>query len=111
MPEVDSGLALHCLEDLGKRVCPIMTQRAAALTPSAACDGLSIRDTLNEFLVQACVDMLVNEGSTKAKRIKKWHVAYGQAQALAYTISLMDNPYRPDWPARLEEARMEASKR
>lgn len=90
MVATDSDLALHCLEDLGGRTCPIVKQRADALKPDV-CDGLSIRDTLFSFLVQAIKQE--KKAKKKGKQMKAANLS-GQISALAYAIALIDNPYR-----------------
>lgn len=106
MPTIDVDLALHCLEDLGGRTCPIVKQRSEAMrtVDSEACRGLSIRDTLFGFLVQALVELDPLAGPHK-KRTK--HRLRGQVEALAYSVALIDNPYRPDAESVLAEAKME----
>jgi hypothetical protein len=103
MPTIDVDLALHCLEDLGGRTCPIVKQRSEAMRPidSEACGGLSIRDTLLAFLSQA-----IGEAPREPSK-KRRHQLYGQIDALKYAIALMDNPYRPDVEAVQREAEME----
>jgi hypothetical protein len=101
---VDSDLALHCLEDLGGRKCPIVKQRADAMKPDV-CDGLSIRDTLFSFLCQA----IGEEFQLKARGGNKKRIAriLGQQEALTYAIALIDNPYDVNTNRVREAARME----
>jgi hypothetical protein len=107
--EIDVGLALHCLEDLGGRMCPIVKERTEAMrtVDSEACGGLSIRDTLFGFLVQATQEAL--KAGEKGKR-KKYDDARGQMKALAYAVALIDNPYRVDVESVLAAARLEVAK-
>lgn len=106
MPEIDVGLALHCLEDLGQRSCPIVTERTEALRPSEACAGLSIRDTLFLMLIET-VEESMEPKYRKSKHGVTLGKLQGQMQAFAYSIALMDNPYRPDWAKVLVAARVE----
>lgn len=108
MPEIDRDLAAHCLEGLGGRRCPVMEQRNAARVPSDACDGLSIRDQLFEFCVQAQQEVRKRYGK---KKKASFHREFGHAKAFAYSIALIDNPYMPDWEAVLDAAKKEAENR
>jgi K+/H+ antiporter YhaU regulatory subunit KhtT len=105
---VDSDLALHCLEDLGRK-CPIVTQREELRTVSPACEGLSIRDTLFGFLVQT-VEEMIKKKYEKEKHAVTLGKLIGQTEAFAYSVAIIDNPYRPDWRAVLEAARMEVDR-
>lgn len=98
---VNVDLAHHCLQDLG-RPCPITQQRMAAFDPNA-CDGLSIRDTLYDFLKQAIEEFfsVINRKPKRARELK------GQIQALSYAVALIDNPYAVDTEAVMRAARME----
>ena len=88
-PSIDADLTRHCLEDLTGRSCPIIKQRAAAKTESDACEGLSIRDTLFNFAVEA----IIERQTAKPKRRRELK---GQITALTYAVALIDNPYRVD---------------
>lgn len=109
MPEVDKELAAHCLEDLGtvERGCKIIKEIGTVRTPTDACDGWSIRDRLFSFAVQAFEIRRTNAGSTKHKRLVKFHEATGQFDSLTYAVALMDNPYRPDHEAVKKAVEME----
>jgi hypothetical protein len=103
---IDTELARHCLEDLGGRSCPIVKQRTVAHTvlEEGPCAGLSIRDTLLSFLVQA----LEERDEYEEQGLKKlYNRAYGQVEALTYAVALIDNPYRPNGEAVLVAARLE----
>lgn len=105
MSTLDSDLALHCLEDLGGRKCPIVKQRADAMKPDV-CEGLSIRDQLFAFCVQACKQAMKRQ--RKGKKPVEESGLWGQANAFAYSVALIDNPYRPDYEGVLNAAKMEA---
>lgn len=83
-----------------------MKQRSDALAPDV-CEGLSIRDSLFEFLVQAIQECVKYEGKKK----RRWDRAYGQQQALAYAIALIDNPYRVLTEPVVAAARLEVETR
>lgn len=106
MPEVDKDLAAHCLEDLGTltRGCKIVQELGAVRSPTAACEGWSIRDTLYEFLKQAIEEFF---DCMQAKSLKKAREKKGQILGFGYSIALMDNPYRPDLEGTIRAARME----
>lgn len=89
MPETDVALAHHCLEDLTGRSCPIVKQRTEAKRATDACEGLSIRDTLFNFAVEAAIE------ATSAKKGRRKELR-GQIKALTYAVALIDNPYRVD---------------
>lgn len=106
MPDIDVALAHHCLEDLGGRNCPIVKERSAAMRPEV-CDGLSIRDTLFSFLVQAEAELWQHKARPGKKSKKRMARLRGQVDALAYAVALIDNPYRVTPAAAVAAARME----
>ena len=84
-----------------------MKERTEALRPSEACNGLSIRDTLFNMLIETIEEIADIGLELDRKKLKKVNRLQGQVQAFTYSIALMDNPYRPDWEGVLQAARVE----
>lgn len=104
MTEIDVGLALHCLSDVGSvssPSCPILAERTLAMKDDV-CDGLSITDSLFAFLVQALQEERTCEKKGERNRL------LGQVEALSYSVALIENPYRPDVQGVLARATAEA---
>jgi hypothetical protein len=100
---VDQELAHHCLQDFGSvnsPNCPIIKERTLVMADNT-CDGLSIRDQLFSFLVEAVQEMADAAEKGKKRRLAK---AEGQVAALTYAIALMDNPYDVDVEGVLAQA-------
>lgn len=75
------------------------------------CDGLSIRDQLYSFLVEAVEQR--NKAYDKNLKKPRWMISHanaeGQVAALSYAIALMDNPYEVNCEKVLADAEMEAT--
>lgn len=70
-------------------------------TPTDACEGWSIRDTLMAY---------IQDIQSELKRAKGKHKARlrGQHDALAYVVAMIDNPYAPSVEAvKMETERVE----